>query len=137
MRWIIPIMGALLLTGCASTTVDQVPTTVVQQYFTAWSNQEYAIMYELVTDGFKQIEPTATTLQSFSQEQQRLLQQAGDITILQAKTTVNDGSQAKVDYRIEMALPEGPKQFTGTYTLKNTPEGWKLIHPYGEKADLS
>src|SRR3990167_1946324 len=41
------------------------PEQVVILYFQAWNDEQYDVMYSLLSDGFKQIEPTAKTFADF------------------------------------------------------------------------
>lgn len=134
---LVVLIATVTLAGCASkTTIDNAPAMVVQHYFTAWTAKDYSLMYSLISDGFKKVEPTAASLESFKKEEETFFQQGDSINVLKAVTTSNTGTVAKVDYTIEMALKTGKQQFSGTYTLRNTATGWKLIHPYGKNVDL-
>jgi len=113
---------------------------VVRQYFSAWSNEDYANMYATISDGFKKIEPTANSLVSFRDYAES--QGINNINILSIKEKSNDGRTAEVDYSVEFLLSSGQKQkFDGSFTLKyrkgDIIPGWKLIHPYGENIDTS
>ena len=136
---IVAVLSLLMLLTACGQTVDDTPADVVKQYFTAWNDKDYATMYSLVSDGFKKIEPTAATLESFQKEVEHMdiFMKAGKNIPISATTVSNDGRIAKVDYVIELVLNSGKQQFPGTYTLRKTDDGWKLIHPYGKNADLS
>ncbi len=133
------LVVTLVLSGCGTqnAAVDNTPASVVQEYFTSWTAKEYATMYTLVSDGFKKVELTAASLESFKKELGKFFDQGDGITVIKAVTTQNDGRIAKVNYTIEMSLKTRKQQFSGTYTLRNTATGWKLIHPYGNNVDLS
>ena len=114
------------------------PEKVVEQYFTAWNNQNYPDMYAAISDGFKKIEPTAKDLRAFKSYASS--QGIDNAKILSIKEILNDGKTAAVDYSIEFLLSDGKKRkFEGTFTLKyrkgDVIPGWKLIHPYGENID--
>ena len=116
------------------------PEAVVQQYFEAWSGKDYVNMYAAISDGFKRIEPTAKDLSTFRDyvRAQGLM----GVRIISIGEKSNDGSTATVDYETEFIFTNGQKQpFKDTFTLKYRPgdviQGWKLIHPYGEKVDTS
>ncbi len=118
----------------------QKPGEVVTQYFTSWSNKNYADMYAAVSDGFKKIEPTAGDLRAFKSYAES--QNIQGVNILSIKEKSNDGQTASVDYSVEFSLSNGKKsKFDGTYTLKyrkgDIIPGWKLIHPYGKNIDVS
>ena len=75
---IIFLFFILFINACAKTgqqqqntqkTIEDVsalnPEHVVILYFQAWNDERYDVMYSLISDGFKQIEPTAKTFQNF------------------------------------------------------------------------
>lgn len=94
-------------------------------------------MYSLVSDGFKKIEPSAASLESFKNEQGKFFEKGDSIKVVKTATISTNGKVAKVDYTIELGLKTGKQQFSGTYTVRNTDDGWKLIHPYGNVFDIS
>ena len=66
----------LLINACSKTTTDiqsiksddlssLIPQQIVTLYFQSWNNKQYDAMYSLISDGFKQIEPTAKTFDDF------------------------------------------------------------------------
>jgi len=113
------------------------PEKVVEQYFSSWNNKDYTNMYATISDGFKKIEPTAITLKEFKNYVDS--QGIQGVKILTIKEISNDGQTASVDYDVEFVLTNGQKTpFRGAFTLKyrkDVIQGWKLIHPYGEKID--
>ena len=114
------------------------PDTVVRQYFMAWNDKNYPDMYATISDGFKKIEPQAKDLTTFRQYAGS--QGIEKVSIVNIETTSNDGHTAAVEYAVVFTLTNGDsKQFRGTFTLKyrqgDVIQGWKLIHPYGEKID--
>lgn len=116
------------------------PEEVVSQYFTAWSNKDYPNMYSAISDGFKRIEPTATTFQDFKNYVNS--QGIESIEITKIEETGNNGETAAVSYNVIFLLTSGQKtNYDGTFTLKyrkgDVIQGWKLIHPYGDKIDTS
>lgn len=42
-----------------------IPEQVVTLYFQAWNDKQFDVMYSLISDGFKQIEPTAKSFGDF------------------------------------------------------------------------
>lgn len=94
-------------------------------------------MYTLVSDGFKKVEPSAASLESFKNEQEKFFEKGDSIKVVKAVTASTNGKIAKVDYTIELGLKTGKPQFSGTYTVRNTDNGWKLIHPYGNVFDVN
>lgn len=116
------------------------PERVVRQYFTAWSNKDYVNMYATISDGFKKIEPGAKDLATFTNYVGS--QGIKSIDILNIEEKTNDGETVGVDYSVEFILDSGEKRkFDGSFTLKSREgdiiQGWKLIHPYGDKIDTS
>lgn len=137
-------MVALTL-GCSASlpkeTGEKVqPNEVVKHYFEFWSKEDYAGMYALMSDGFKNIDPIAKSQESF--EAYAKSQGIASVRLVSSKETSNDGLTATVDYTVEFTISNGKvKPFNGTYTLKNRIDdaipGWKLIHPYGNNIDTS
>ncbi len=120
--------------------IEPLPDEVVRTYFTSWSNKNYVNMYSTISDGFKQIEPTAKDLSSF--REYVASQGIKSVHIISITQKSNDGGTAVVDYLVEFVLEEGIKRdFAGSFTLKyrdgDVIKGWKLIHPYGENIDNS
>ena len=125
------------------------PEEVVILYFQAWNDEQYDVMYSLISDGFKQIEPTAKTFEDFKSYMEKFYDTALGVSIVEAKETYRNENEAGVEYKIEITNKDGTKrEFDSTYTLKkrtsNASEltrsqvtGWKLIHPYGENIDTS
>ncbi len=123
------------LAGGASTT----PTPVVQHYFESWDKHDYPMMYALMSDGFKQLEPTALTEEKFASYARS--QGIERVDIISVTETSNDGTTATVDYSVEFVTKSKKVPFAGTFTVKlranDQQPGWKLIHPYGEHIDIS
>jgi len=116
------------------------PEEVVRQYFASWNSKDYPNMYATISDGFKRIEPTAQSLQSFKEYVES--QPIESLSIASIEETSNDGRTAAVNYEVEFTREDGTTQpYKGTFTLKNRQgdiiRGWKLIHPYGENIDTS
>ena len=114
------------------------PEQVVILYFQAWNDEQYDVMYSLLSDGFKQIEPTAKTFDDFRANMEKFYDTALGVRILEAKEYYKTDKEAGVDYKIEITNKDGSKkEFSSVYTLKKRANGWKLIHPYGENIDTS
>jgi len=127
------------------------PEQVVILYFQAWNDEQYDVMYSLISDGFKQIEPTAKTFNDFKANMEKFYDTALGIRIVEAKESYRTDKEAGIDYKIEITNKDGSKKdFSSVYTLKkkvsNASErertrsqvtGWKLIHPYGENIDTT
>ena len=112
---------------------------VVIKYFESWDHQDYGSMYSLISDGFKALEPTASTLDAFTTYAQS--QGISNVNIISVKQVLGNENEATVDYNIEFIIGEKIIPFSGTFTVKYKPNdtqpGWKLIHPYGEHIDTS
>ena len=114
------------------------PEQVVILYFQAWNDKQYNVMYSLISDGFKQIEPTAKTFNGFKDYMEKFFDTSSGVRIIEAKEAYKNEKEAGVDYKIEITNKDGTKkEFSSTYTLKKRSNGWKLIHPYGKNIDTS
>lgn len=118
------------------------PKEVVELYFTSWNSRDYENMYKTVSDGFKRIDPNATSLEAFRNNLDKFFQRGRSIRLVKAEELLNDGEDASIEYIIEMDLIDrGITEFSGSYSLKyrknDTLVGWKLIHPYGDNVDTS
>src|SRR3989338_5301091 len=106
------------------------PEQVVILYFQAWNDEQYDVMYSLISDVFKQIEPTDKTFEDFKANMEKFYDTALGIRVLEAKESYRTDKEAGVDYTIEITNKDGSKkEFSSTYTLKKRANGWKLIHP--------
>ena len=114
------------------------PEQVAILYFQAWNDEQYDVMYSLISDGFKQIEPTAKTFNGFKSNMEKFYDTSLGVSIVEAKESYRTDKEAGVDYKIEMTGKDGTKrEFSSTYTLRKRTNGWKLIHPYGENIDTT
>ncbi|MBI3026986.1 hypothetical protein HYY70_02640 [Candidatus Woesearchaeota archaeon] len=114
------------------------PEQVATFYFQAWNDEQYDTMYSLISDGFKQIEPTAKTLNDFQANMEKFYDTALGVRVLEAKESYRTDKEAGIDYKIEITKKDGSKKdFSSVYTLKKKANGWKLIHPYGENIDTT
>ncbi|MBI2654372.1 hypothetical protein HYX02_06210 [Candidatus Woesearchaeota archaeon] len=114
------------------------PEQVVTLYFQAWNDEQYDVMYSLISDGFKQIEPTAKTFDDFKANMEKFYDTALGVRVLEAKESYGTEKEAGIDYKIEITRKDGTKrEFSSVYTLKKRANGWKLIHPYGENIDTT
>ena len=125
------------------------PQQIVTLYFQSWNNKQYDIMYSLISDGFKQIEPTAKTFEDFKSYMSKFFDTSAGVNVVSAKEAYKNEKEAGIDYKIEITNKDGTKkEFASTYTLKkrvsNASEptrsqvtGWKLIHPYGQNIDTT
>ena len=114
------------------------PEQVVILYFQAWNDEQYDVIYSLISDGFKKIEPTAKTFNDFKSYMEKFYDTALGVRVLEAKESYSTDKEAGVEYKIEITRKDGTKrEFSSVYTLKKRANGWKLIHPYGENIDTS
>lgn len=143
MKRIIAVMALLaLLAACAprepTPFVEGTPVEIVQKYYAAWGDRDYKTMYTLVSDGWKALEPTARTQKSFAAYVSGFYRKAKGIRLVFASEQSNTGSQAAVSAAVEVETYEGKFALANqTLTLRLKDNGWKLISPYGEFADLS
>jgi len=137
------VLILILLNGCSKTSDtikgNSIPEKIVQEYFTAWANEDYEKMYSFISDGFKKIEHTAANLEEF--ENYAISQKITKIGIPNVEEKSNNGKEATVEYAVEFYTATNKIPFAGSFTLKykendETP-GWKLIHPYGENIDTT
>ncbi|MBI1936398.1 hypothetical protein HYS31_08250 [Candidatus Woesearchaeota archaeon] len=135
----------LLVNACAKQQSKQsedvsilTPEQVVALYFQAWNDEQYNTMYSLISEGFKQIEPTANTFEDFKANMEKFYDTANSIRLLDANEEYKNDNEAGVSYTIEIENKDGTKkEFSSTYTLKKRANGWKLIHPYGKNIDTT
>ena len=114
------------------------PEQVVILYFQAWNYKKYDVMYSLISDGFKQIEPTTKTFGDFKSYMGKFYDTASGVNIIEGKEAYQNEKEAGVNYKIEIANKDySKKEFSSTYTLKKKTNGWKLIHPYGNNIDTT
>ena len=129
----------LFVTGCSTLENKSEPAMAVRSYFKAWGQEDYGTMYSIISDGFKLLEPTASTFDNFSEYAKS--QGIKEVKIISISETSNDGKGATVDYNVKFAIKNKEVPFEGTYTLKYKKEdsipGWKLIHPYGQNIDTT
>lgn len=112
------------------------PGEVVAAYYSAFASRDYKIMYAVISDGFRQIEPTAKDYASFEQEMSKFYDTASSIRLVSVDEPQIDGDTATVGYKLEVVLLSGDvKPFTSAFTLRKRANGWKLIHPYGQNID--
>ena len=114
------------------------PDEVVKLYFESWNDKQYNVMYSLISDGFKQIEPTAKTFNEFATNIEKFYDTSSGVRVLKANEAYKNDKEAGVEYTIEIANKDGTKkEFSSIYTLKKRASGWKLIHPYGKNIDTN
>ena len=114
------------------------PEQVVRLYYESWNNKQYDIIYSLISDGFKQIDPTANTFEKFKSSMEELFNVASGVRVFDVKEVSRDDKGAVVDFKIQIIGKDGSKQEIGkTFTLKKRANGWNLIHPYGNNIDTT
>ena len=114
------------------------PKEVAALYFQSWNGKKYDVMYSLISDGFKQIEPTAKTFEDFKAYMSKFYETSSGVEIVEANEAYQSEKEAGVNYKIEIINKDGAKkEFSSAYTLKKRANGWKLIHPYGKNIDTS
>ncbi|MEK6983098.1 MAG: hypothetical protein AABX33_00865 [Nanoarchaeota archaeon] len=114
------------------------PEQVVVLYFKSWNIKKYDIMYSLISDGFKKIEPTAITFDDFQLYMSSFFETGSGINVVEAREEYQNEKGAGVKYKIKIIEKDGTKkEFINAYTLKKKSDRWKLIHPYGEHIDES
>ena len=114
------------------------PEQIVILYFQAWNDKKYDIMYSLISDGFKQTDPTANTFEKFKSSMEELFNVASGVRVIDVKEASRDDKTAVVDFKIQIIGKDGSKQeISKTFTLKKRANGWKLIHPYGNNIDTT
>ena len=95
-------------------------------------------MYSLISEGFKQIEPTAKDLTTFQQEMSKFFDAATSIMVTSTSIRSETPTEVVVDYVALITLKSGTQQeLKSGFTVKKKPEGWRLIHPYGKNIDTS
>ena len=110
------------------------PQEVVILYFQSWNSKKYDAAYSLISDGFRQTEPTAGTPDGFRSYMGSFFDDASAIDIVQAKASYKNDNEAMVDYKIEIEKKDGTRKlFNSQYTLIRMRGGWKIINPYGGK----
>ena len=133
----------ILLSACTGQVTAPVdasqltPVGVVTTYYESWDARDYATMYSLISDGFKDLEPTAKDFDSFTAYMDSYFDTAKGITIISVVEATQNGDSATVDYAVALDLNAGSKPFSGAYTLRKRATGWKLIHPYGDFIDTT
>ncbi|MEM2915990.1 MAG: hypothetical protein QXT19_01370 [Candidatus Woesearchaeota archaeon] len=143
MKKIIAVLLLLaLLAACAprepTPFVEGTPVEIVQKYYAAWGAKDYKTMYTLVSDGWKAVEPTAHTEESFAKYLNGFYKSAKSIRLVFASEQSNTGSQSTVSAAVEVETLDGRFLLSNqTLTLRLKDNGWKLISPYGEFTDLS
>lgn len=115
------------------------PDATVNYYFQSWNEKNWEGMYSAISDGFKKTEPTASNLTNF----ENLLKSANvnSVQVHLVNVTSNNGTYAivrfEVTYDINGTAATSRSDFLLRYRQNDAVPGWKLIQPYGNKADES
>jgi ABC-type oligopeptide transport system substrate-binding subunit len=131
------------LIGACTPSVNEVtsqePEDLVRNYFEAWDSGDFESMYASMSDGFKSIEPTANTLESFASYAKS--QGITGVEVIAIDPLSNSKDKAAVNYEVSFITARGNVPFEGTFSLRHRAKdkvpGWKLIHPYGDNVDTS
>ncbi len=113
------------------------PAEVVRLYYESFGKKDYAAMYALISDGFKEIEPTAKTYDLFAAEMGKYFKSGRGMKVLEIKEPEVDGDTAVVGYKVVLQLNTGERELDSVFTLRKRHNSWKLIHPYGQNIDTS
>lgn len=136
--WILAIF--LFMTACApqSSSETAIAEKIVVDYYTALNTKDYQTMYGLISEGFKQIEPTAKTYAAFVPYMSKFFDTANRIEVRSTKVTSSTLTNIVVEYVAVIELKNGQnKELKSSFTIKKKTEGWRLIHPYGQNIDTS
>src|SRR3989338_961043 len=113
------------------------PEQAVKEYYKAWGTYNFNTQYALIDDNFKQIEPSAKDLQTFSNYMLAYFGEGKTIEVIEVSQTYFDGKEAKVGYRIKLVKKDNIENIqSGIQQLKLTESGWKLRAPYGDKVKV-
>ena len=143
MKRLFAFIAMLLMVGCSappepSPFVAGTPVEILEDYYAAWAIKDYKTMYFLVSDGWKALESTAHTEEDFAEFLDGFYDNAKGLRLTFASEQYNTGSEATVSFALEVELYDGSfLNNDQTLTLRLKKNGWKLIHPYGDYADLS
>src|SRR3989338_3477934 len=142
------IIFMIILSSCAAKDQEQqgpqpldlkslVPEQAVKEYYKAWGTYDFKTQYALVDDNFKQLEPSAKDIQTFSAFMLAFFGEGKAIEPLEVSQTYFDGREAKVGYRIKLINKDNTEKIqSGVQALKLTENGWKLAAPYGDKVKI-
>jgi hypothetical protein len=144
MRATLLLVPLVLLAGCAQQQAtgtddpEEVMRTVAIRYYEALDARDYLTMYGLISEGFKQLEPTARTYGDFEAYMSRFHDTATGIRVASAEVAYATGTEVGVSYVAIITLKDGREsELKSTFTVRKKPEGWRLIHPYGQNIDES
>jgi len=83
------------------------PEQVVILYYQAWNEKKYDVMYSLISNGFKQIEPTAKTFEDFKVYMSSFFETESGINIVDINQAYQSENEAGVNYKIEIIRKDG------------------------------
>lgn len=136
----VPVLAFVLLVACApAPSADaEAARQVVLDYYAAFDARDYRTMYALISEGFKELEPTAATYDDFEAYMSSFFDTASGIRVASAEVAYATATEVGVNYVAVITFKNGAEQeLKSTFTVKKKQEGWRLIHPYGEHIDLS
>ncbi len=134
------IVVLLFVIGCSRDQAKEVSIgeQIVRSYYTALDAKDYQMMYGLISEGFKQIEPTAKDYNTFEAYMSKFYDTATGISVERTTVTSAQESEIGVDYVAVIQLKNGEKkELKSSFTVRKKQEGWRLIHPYGQNIDNS
>jgi hypothetical protein len=147
MKWLL-LLSVILIAGCVEDSslftpriisTANSPEDAVRLYFESWNNKDWRGMYNLISDGFKKIEPTAANYSAFEKFLDASAVKSVKIQLI--NVTSNDGTTANIDYIVIYNMSNTTAKSESNFIVKfkpnDKPPGWKMIQPYGEKADES
>lgn len=112
MKYVYALVVTLLLltTACAqqpSASETAIAEKIVVDYYTALNNKDYQTMYGLISEGFKQIEPTAKTYDAFSTYMSKFFDTAKSIRVESTKATSATPANIVIEYAAIIELKNG------------------------------
>lgn len=142
------IIFMIILSSCAAKNQEQqgpqpldlkslTPEQAVKEYYKTWGTYDFKTQYGLIDNNFKQLEPSAKDIQTFSAFMLAFFGEGKAIEPIETSQTYFDGKEAKVGYRVKLLFKDNTEKIlSGVQALKLTENGWKLAAPYGDKAKV-
>ena len=134
----------ILLIACQNTNQEikdsneKTAIDIVDLYYKSLNNKNYETMYSLISEGFKQIEPTAKDYQTFELYMKRFSNSFESVEAKDIRLVESFAEAGKVSYNMFLK-PKNVEmqQLNLTTELKIKNNEWKMIHPYSNKIDGS
>lgn len=111
------------------------PEDVVKAYYQARANKDYRTAYALISDGFKEIDPTAETYEKFQAEMSHSFSSINITNPVEIGPFSIEKDRAIVSYRLNFEHENGGP-FRYSHKLMKAQSGWKILNPYGKYYDL-